>query len=509
MNPQNDKMMDNGNTTSNGIDSGNHEEKHSCNQQENRLVWTMGFRQERSRMVINFAAWLLFLMLIPELKAQEESVGYMPKTRILFIFDASNSMAGQWGGARKIDIAREILVDMVDSLEQNPNVEMALRIYGHQSPVPPQDCNDTKLEVPFSPSNASRIRQKLRFINPKGTTPIAHSLELAADDFPPCRNCRNIILLITDGVEACEGDPCKVSLRLQKKGIVLRPFVIGIGNDPGFRETFKCIGDYYDAPNKKQFRNALKVVITQALNATSAQVNLLDSDQRPTETNVNVIFYDRFSGVVRYNMIHTLNSKGNPDTLTLDHMSTYDVLAQTIPPVRLDSVKLVAGRHNTIGLDTPQGFMVVKTNRGKAYDQEKILVKPANDPQTINIQEMGNMGKYIVGKYDLEIPIYPMMIVEDVEIRQSYTTTVEIPAPGYVTFSAGQPGSGALYQLGPEGEQIWVMNLPENKKSQGFYLQPGFYRIVFRRADLNSTDLGVVKDFNVDSGSTESITFDH
>ena len=281
-------------------------------------------------------------LLVPShLQGQGDQPGYTPKSRILFIFDASNSMAGQWEGARKIDIARDILLEMVDSLENMPNVEMALRVYGHQSPVPPQDCSDTKLEVPFSSSNASRIRQKLKFINPKGTTPIARSLNLAPDDFPPCGNCRNIILLITDGLEACDGDPCEVSSRLQKSGIILRPFVIGIGNDPGFRETFNCIGEYYDAPNKESYREALRVVITQALNATSAQVNLLDSEHRPTETDVNVIFYDRFSGVVRYNMIHTINTKGNPDTISLDHLSTYDVLAQTIPPVRIDSVKLV------------------------------------------------------------------------------------------------------------------------------------------------------------------------
>ncbi len=165
-----------------------------------------------------FLLWLAGMAFPSGLAAQEANDWYEPKSRILFIFDASNSMSGQWDGVKKIDIAREILLDMVDSLEQMPNVEMALRIYGHQSPIPPQDCEDTKLEVPFSPNNASRIKQKLRFIYPRGTTPIAHSLELAPDDFPPCKNCRNIILLITDGVEACDGDPCEVSLRLQKRG---------------------------------------------------------------------------------------------------------------------------------------------------------------------------------------------------------------------------------------------------------------------------------------------------
>jgi len=435
---------------------------------------------------------LMLLLAACLVQAQEEGSGYAPRSRILFIFDASNSMAGNWDGERKFDIAREVLLDMVDSLEAMPNVEMALRIYGHQSPVSPQDCQDTKLEVPFSPSNASRIRQKLRFINPKGTTPIANSLDMAADDFPPCSHCRNILILITDGVEACEGDPCEVSVRLQRKGIILRPFVIGIGTDAGFRETFNCIGEYYDAPDEQRFREALKVVVTQALNATSAQVNLLDSEGQASETDLNVIFRDNFSGVVRYNMIHTLNARGVPDTLSLDHLSTYDLTAQSIPPVSLENVKLIAGRHNLIGMDTPQGYLVVKTDRGRNYEGEKVLVKIANDPRTINVQEIGNPGKYLVGHYDLEIPIYPLMFVEDVEIKQSYTTTVEIPAPGYVNFLSEYTGSGALYQLGEQGEQRWVMNLPENRKSQGYHLQPGYYRVIYRRGDMRSTDNTVV-----------------
>lgn len=450
---------------------------------------------------------LLFLVHANLLKGQKNETGYAPKSRILFIFDASNSMAGQWDGEVKIDIARRVLIEMVDSLESMDNVEMALRVYGHQSPVPPQDCEDTKLEVPFSPNNASRIRQKLRFITPKGTTPIAHSLELSPEDFPPCDRCRNIIVLITDGVEACAGDPCEVSRNLQKRGIVLRPFIIGIGTDMGFRETFNCIGEYYDSPSKKEFKEALKVVITQALNATSAQVNLLDSRNKPKESDVNVIFYDQLSGKIRYNMIHTLDSKGKPDTLTLDHLSTYNVVAQTIPPVSVDSVSLTAGRHNIIGLDTPQGYLFIKTTGGKAYDNEKILVRKANGNKTINVQQMGSSERYIVGKYDLEIPVYPLILLEDVEIQQSYTTTVEIPEPGAAIFTSGQTGFGSVYQLTEDGDQLWALNLREGIKSQKVYLQPGSYRVIFRRADLKSTSYTIVRDFKIKSGGLETIDF--
>jgi len=441
------------------------------------------------------------------LLAQELSADYIPTSRILFIFDASNSMAGQWDGARKFDMAREVLFDVVDSLEEMSNVEMALRVYGHESPVPPQDCSDTKLEVPFATSNASRIRETLKDIDPKGTTPIAHSLELAAGDFPLCNHCRNIIVLITDGIEACDGDPCQVSQDLQKRGVILRPFVIGIGSDNGLQDTYDCIGQYYDAPTIRQFRIALKQVITQALDATSAQINLLDIRSRPTETDVNVVLYDSYSGLIRYNMIHTLNSKGNPDTLALDHLITYDVQAQTIPPVRFDSVKLEQGRHNTISLDAPQGYLYVRTSRGRSYENEKILVRKAGENRTINIQQFGNMGKYLVGRYDLEIPIYPLMEIKNVEIQQSNTTTLEIPAPGLITFSAKMPGSGSLYQLNASGDQLWVLNLQEDKKDQVYYLQPGRYRIVFRRGDSKSTAQTMMRDFMVREGVPETIRF--
>lgn len=442
------------------------------------------------------------------LLAQRSGVtaGAVPTSRILFIFDASNSMAGQWDGERKIDMAREVLFEMLDTLEQMNSVELALRVYGHQSPVPPQDCSDTKLEVPFAPNNVAQIRQTLNDIQPKGTTPIARSLGLAPEDFPLCGTCRNIIVLITDGIEACDGNPCSVSLDLQRKGIILRPFVIGIGSDPGFRETFNCIGEYYDAPTQEEYREALKEVITQALNATSGQVNLLDIHSKPTETDVNVLFYDRYTGGLRYHMIHTFNRLGNPDTLSLDPMVTYDLEVQTIPPVRLDSVRLLAGRHNTISINAPQGFLYVKTRRGSSYDRDQFLVKRAGEQDIINIQETGTVGKYLVGTYDLLIPIYPKMVVSGVKISQSKTTTVEIPTPGYVTFNTGQQGAGSLYQLDPSGEQIWVMNLLENTKTQAYFLQPGSYQLVFRRNDHRSSSYTTIRNFSVKEGSPQSVS---
>ncbi|NJO68026.1 MAG: VWA domain-containing protein [Bacteroidetes bacterium] len=343
-------------------------------------------------------------------------------------------MNGTWEKSKKIDIAREILIAMIDSLEQLDQIQLALRVYGHQSPVPPQDCSDSKLEVAFGPATASRIRQKLRYIEPRGTTPLAKSLEMSVKDFPPCDDCRNIVILITDGIEACDGDPCVVSRNLQAQGITLKPFIIGIGMDDNFKESFSCIGTYYNAPKEEQFKEILGVVISQALNSTTAQVNLLDANGKPTETNVNMTFYNKVSGKVMHNYIHTMNNRGNPDTIILDPLVTYRLTVQTIPPVSVDSFKINPGIHNVIAADAPQGFLTINTEGGIRNKDMLCLIRKAGSMNTLNYHTMYKTEKYLIGNYDIEIPVLPKINLYDVEVKQSTTTTIKVPQPGLITF---------------------------------------------------------------------------
>jgi len=436
--------------------------------------------------------------------AQEPTKMTAPLTRILFIFDASKSMLGYWDSDAKINIARDYLIRIIDSLQYLDNVEMALRVFGHQSPVPPQDCSDSKLEVPFAKGNASRIRQKLRFIEPRGTTPMANSLELAGGDFPACSGCRNIIILITDGIEECNGDPCQASLNLQKKGIALKPFIIGIGVDEGFKETFKCIGIYFSANRETQLQEFLRIVITQALNSTTAQVNLLDEEGNPTETNVDMTFYDRFSGKIRNNYMHTINNRGNPDTLILDPLVTYDITVHTIPAVRIDSVKVVPGKHTIIAVSAPQGFLILKAYGGSDFRDMDVFVRKSGESLTLNNQKMYQSVKYIVGKYDLELPTLPRLIIKDVEIKQSNTTTVEIPRPGIANFLMNSPGIGSILQQ--EGDSLTrIYELSPQASSESVRILPGKYRVVFRPVNAKQSIYTMSTEFEIKSGSAISV----
>jgi len=403
-----------------------------------------------------------------------------------------------------MDIARKLLINMVDSLSREPNVEMALRVYGHQSQVPPQDCGDTKLEVPFYKGNGKKIQLTLTSLRPKGTTPIAYSLQKASEDFPDSKT-RNIIILITDGVEACDGDPCAVSRDLQQKGIILKPFVVGIGLDPDFKETFNCVGRYYDATDEAKFKDVMGVVISQALNNTTAQINLLDTWGKPTETNVGITFYDLHSKLPRYNFLHTINLKGVPDTIVIDPLADYRMVVHTLPPITKDSVSISPGIHNMIGIDAPRGNLLMPSPRGSQYRDLQYIVSDTKG-KIINVQKVEKQERYLTGFYNLTCLTLPRLNIDSVEISQNKTTKIQIPEPGIVNLSTYKPGILQVFSLKNNDIQ-YVTNLPEDEKYHSIVLLPGKYMAQYRAQGEHNIFNVVKKEFEIKSGASVRVNF--
>lgn len=426
-----------------------------------------------------------------------------PLTRILFVFDGSQSMYGRWQSDIKITIAKKLMLNLLDSLSSFDNLQLALRVYGHQKHFPPAVCTDTKLEVPFSFGNIDKIKNTIQGITPKGTTPLAYALSQTADDFPPCDNCRNIIILITDGIEECDGDPCAVSMALQKRKVTMKPFIIGIGRD--FKEAFNCVGTYYDASSETAFQHALSTVITHALSASTLQVNLLDINNKPLETNVNMTFYEHETGKMKYNLMHTMNSHGVPDTLVVDPMLTYDIVVNTLPPVRADSVTLETGRHLIVALHAPQGYLNLKMGTNERIVKNlQAIVRQKGNPVTLNVQNFGEVKKYLCGKYDLEILTLPRLYINDVEISQSITTTIDIPLPGIAVIKKSVRGYGSLYTV-KNGKLEWVYDLRESLLQETLVLQPGNYKVVFRSMQSDKSMYTIDNDFIIYPGGTSNV----
>jgi Ca-activated chloride channel family protein len=425
--------------------------------------------------------------------------------RILFLFDASQSMLGKWNQNRKIDVSTRLLKEIVDSLKPLSNVELALRVYGHQSHVPPQDCGDTKLEVPFAKGNHEKIKDFLTDLTPKGTTPIAYSLEQAGGDFPKGTGTRNIIILITDGIEECDGDPCAISAALQSKGITLKPFIIGVGLTTDLITQLDCVGKYFDAGTEESFKDILNVVITQILNPTTVQVNLLDTYNKAKETNVPFTLYDQKTGVMVYNYVHTFNAAGNSDTLYLDNGITYRLKVHTIPPVEKMDINITPGVHNIIAVNAPQGTLSLKVMGTNQYGSLKCIVREAGKTNTLHVMDFGFNEEFIIGEYDLEVLSTPRIYLKKVKIGQSSTTTVEIEEPGLLNLQLGATGYGAIYKLSGK-DMEYVCSINENATQIALVMQPGQYKAVFRCKNCIQTLQTKEKNFTITSGTATAVS---
>lgn len=426
--------------------------------------------------------------------------------RILFIFDDSYSMYAPWNSNIKIEVAKKVMSHFLDSLKNLKNLELALRCYGHTTFFKEKNCKDSKLEVPFAPasSNTDKIKQRINKLEPMGTTPIAFSLGECSADFTPKSNCRNIVILITDGIEECEGNPCQVSVELQKKGIFLKPFVIGVGLDVKFADVFGCMGKFYDVSNEANFEDVLKLVLTEAISQTTVQVDLLDITKKPTETDVNMTFYDANTGAVKYNYLHTINHRGNPDTLVLDPDLKYNLTVHTIPPVEKNNITIVKGKHNVIPVDAPQGYLKLEIEGSISKYFPTTIVRKKGEMKTLNVHDFGKTEKYIVGKYDLEVLTLPRIRLNDVEIKQSSTNSIKIPGSGNLYVVKGVNGYGSIYL--DDGKTLtWVCNLNNAQPSEIIYLQPGNYKLEFRNENSKETVKTIERKFTVTSGATTSI----
>jgi Ca-activated chloride channel family protein len=444
-------------------------------------------------------AWaILLLFLAANAYAQQ------PKTRILFVLDGSGSMYAKMGEDNRITVAKRLLTRMVDSLQYQEELELALRVYGHQSQKTERNCKDTKLEVPFSKSNHQAIKDNIRDLRPKGTTLIAYSLQEAAYDFPKTPGVRNIIILITDGLEECDGDPCAVSLALQKQGVVLRPFVIGLGLSAEFKTQFECVGRYFEAETEQDFKEVLNVVISQAINNTSAQVNLLDTYGKPTETDVNMTFTNSKTGKILNNYVHTLNYRGNPDTIYIDPSYLYDVKVHTIPPSMRKNITLTAGKHNTIAVDAPQGYLNLKIDGITNYPNLQALIIDQNSNEILNVQDFNDQQKYITGTYKIELLTLPRITQESVTISQNKITTLQVQQPGKLNIVTRNS-----YEIGVfrnhKGEMELVKTLSLIPNSNITVLQPGDYYLIYRATNTKETFSTKSMPFTIKSGEMKHI----
>lgn len=195
-----------------------------------------------------------------------------------YILDGSGSMLDSLDGKSKLAIAQDVLSSRIRTLP--PGVNVGLRVYGHNIPFQREEdsCADIELVVPLQPGGASVIVDWLAGMQAQGMTPMSESIRLASEDFTFEPTRRNMIVLISDGIETCGADPAEIAEALQEFGIDFKIHVIGLNVDNAARSQLQQLanvaeGTYIDANSEQELSSALGQVnelVVQALPPTQA-----------------------------------------------------------------------------------------------------------------------------------------------------------------------------------------------------------------------------------------------
>ena len=212
---------------------------------------------------------------LPEECAEAAMTSGSPEhLNVELVLDASGSMAGQVGGVSKMEAAREALVAFVGTIPAGASV--ALRVYGHVGSNDEADkarsCAGTELLQAFGPLDEAAFEQAVASFEPTGWTPLAASLDAAGQDFAQTEQAEaseNVVYLVSDGIETCDGDPVAAARRLHEQDVRAVVNVIGFDVDAEAARQLKAVaeaggGTYIQADTQQELRRAFLETYAEA-----------------------------------------------------------------------------------------------------------------------------------------------------------------------------------------------------------------------------------------------------
>ncbi|KZY29379.1 hypothetical protein A3731_06015 [Roseovarius sp. HI0049] len=180
---------------------------------------------------------------------------------VMIVFDGSNSMWGQIEGTAKIEIAQGVMDNLLGQWTENRKV--GLMAYGHRRRG---DCTDIETIVAPGDGTRAEILDRIGGITPTGKTPLTSAVEQAATEMSYIDTPATVVL-ISDGLESCDRDPCALAEALETGGVGFTAHVVGFGLGDADASALSCLaentgGQYIAAGNAEELGRAFSAVAT-------------------------------------------------------------------------------------------------------------------------------------------------------------------------------------------------------------------------------------------------------
>ena len=431
---------------------------------------------------------LSFFITIAQLHAQDKPADLTP---IVFIYDASGSMWGQIQGKTKMEVAADVLSNSINNLPEAQKIGFVA--YGHRKKG---DCQDVEFLIDIDNASKPKVIQSLEKIKPLGKTPLAFSALQVIDKLRATKQKATIVLL-TDGIESCDGNICDVVEAAKEEGVEFKLHIIGFGLKAGETEQLKCAanagdGNYYDAADAEGLSDVLDEVMTSTIDKPEGNFSVYaDKNGKPVDAYVRALLAGTGTeiDIVRtYADTALLYLPAGKYDLYVKPLAGSDVNAITVSNVQSfeDSIA-----HQTVSFDGGK-IKVTALNNGQGWDAAVNVNSETDGKRVSGGRTYGRSKAFELnpGMYQVEIKALAMKgakishLFENVEVKANEVNDIEhnfktgiamigaTSAAGLVDASINIVEVGAKRSIA--GGRTYTRETSNPKK---FVLTPGTYEV--------------------------------
>ncbi|WP_209452048.1 vWA domain-containing protein [Leptospira ryugenii] len=215
----------------------------------------------------------------------------------MIILDASGSMAEKLDGISRMALAKEQLQRFLSKLPYD--AEVGLVAYGNRIP----GCDSARLYHPIRRGSSFSVMGKLGNLIPAGSTPIASTIDIVGEHLLNERE-ETQILLISDGIESCDGDPIASLQRIKVRGKKFKLHVLGISLDARSEDEMRSLslagnGSYFSIREREDIAIAF-----QSFEQAKVKIETVVSSPKPSEPKIKIVsilpYSESNSYIVRY-----------------------------------------------------------------------------------------------------------------------------------------------------------------------------------------------------------------
>ena len=328
------------------------------------------------------------------------------------------------------------------------------------------------------------------------------------------------MVLISDGIESCEGNPCEASKKLVEAKLNYRPFIVGLGIEDSFEDAFNCIGTYISANDKETYQKVLSEVINKSIieqvqlepidpsinSVTTFQLHLLDEAGNPTISGIEYSLYNAHVDSLMLFNIHSQFKPGLSDSIKIIPGQLHDLIIHTTPPIVMERVDIRQGQHNVVEQIATTGQLGVNVSGYGFTLKNKILIRDIANDEILHIQQFQETSTLRNGYYNVEVLTYPPVRYDSVLVETNKKTTIRMERTGTLSLTVRVLGLVTVYNQ----KNDWKTKVYDFHKTEGttlLELIPGEYDIVYRPLNANSASYSQIKHFTIETGELTKIEY--